>query len=408
MCARRPLTWACMSSSRAVTGWTGRPATCSTPPRLPLAWMPSVPTSSSTWPAPPRSRRAGSGPSEAFAVNATGVLHLLEAVADATPPVPRALRVLGRGLRRAQRASGSRSARSQPPAPVTPYGESKAAMERHLRPATRATACGSPSSAPSTSSGPGQSPAFAASGFARQIAAAELAGAEAVELSVGNLAAARDFTDVRDTARRSPRCPGARADRRLQPLLREGAEAGGAGRGDGEGDAAAARESCPTRPLARPADPSIVYGSPDRLREAIGWQPRIPLRRRPPFGRRPARTRWRAGTLWPRRRRAPAPQYPLPAMDEQGRQAPADEVHRTIAPALGPDDPRVFTDSGIEIERLYTEDDVAPACGSGSASRARRPSPAASTRGCTATGSGRCASTPASPLPRTPTSATAT
>jgi methylmalonyl-CoA mutase N-terminal domain/subunit len=33
---------------------------------------------------------------------------------------------------------------------------------------------------------------------------------------------------------------------------------------------------------------------------------------------------------------------------------------RTIAPIVGPDDERVFTDSGIEIERLYTEADVAP------------------------------------------------
>ena len=32
----------------------------------------------------------------------------------------------------------------------------------------------------------------------------------------------------------------------------------------------------------------------------------------------------------------------------------------TIAPVVGPDDPRRFTDSGIEIERLYTEGDVAP------------------------------------------------
>src|SRR4051795_9871264 len=30
----------------------------------------------------------------------------------------------------------------------------------------------------------------------------------------------------------------------------------------------------------------------------------------------------------------------------------------TIAPIVGPDDPRHFTDSGIEIERLYTEEDV--------------------------------------------------
>jgi methylmalonyl-CoA mutase N-terminal domain/subunit len=33
---------------------------------------------------------------------------------------------------------------------------------------------------------------------------------------------------------------------------------------------------------------------------------------------------------------------------------------RTIAPVVGPDDERVFTDSGIEIEGLYTDADVAP------------------------------------------------
>src|ERR1700756_2709381 len=32
--------------------------------------------------------------------------------------------------------------------------------------------------------------------------------------------------------------------------------------------------------------------------------------------------------------------------------------HRTIAPIVGPDDPRRFTDSGIEIKPLYTEDDL--------------------------------------------------
>ena len=38
----------------------------------------------------------------------------------------------------------------------------------------------------------------------------------------------------------------------------------------------------------------------------------------------------------------------------------AEEIHRTIAPVVGPDDERVFTDSGIEIEPLYDESDVAP------------------------------------------------
>ncbi len=32
--------------------------------------------------------------------------------------------------------------------------------------------------------------------------------------------------------------------------------------------------------------------------------------------------------------------------------------HRTIAPIVGPDDPRRFTDSGIEIKQLYTDEDL--------------------------------------------------
>ncbi len=43
---------------------------------------------------------------------------------------------------------------------------------------------------------------------------------------------------------------------------------------------------------------------------------------------------------------------------------PADsDVYRFIAPVVGPDDERVFTDSGIEVKRLYEEADVAPELG---------------------------------------------
>jgi methylmalonyl-CoA mutase N-terminal domain/subunit len=38
----------------------------------------------------------------------------------------------------------------------------------------------------------------------------------------------------------------------------------------------------------------------------------------------------------------------------------AQEAHSTIAPVVGPEDERVFTDSGIEIEPLYGEEDVGP------------------------------------------------
>jgi methylmalonyl-CoA mutase N-terminal domain/subunit len=41
----------------------------------------------------------------------------------------------------------------------------------------------------------------------------------------------------------------------------------------------------------------------------------------------------------------------------------ASESHLTIAPLVGPDDERVFTDSGIEIDPLYEASDVAPDLG---------------------------------------------
>src|SRR4051794_18221573 len=47
-------------------------------------------------------------------------------------------------------------------------------------------------------------------------------------------------------------------------------------------------------------------------------------------------------------------------MPDAEKAAPGGDEHRSIAPLVGPDDPRVFTDSGIEIERLYEESDVAP------------------------------------------------
>jgi methylmalonyl-CoA mutase, N-terminal domain len=36
------------------------------------------------------------------------------------------------------------------------------------------------------------------------------------------------------------------------------------------------------------------------------------------------------------------------------------DLHRYVAPVVGPDDERIFTDSGIEIDPLYDESDVAP------------------------------------------------
>ena len=56
--------------------------------------------------------------------------------------------------------------------------------------------------------------------------------------------------------------------------------------------------------------------------------------------------------------RAPAPISSLAMANSEG--SGAQEAHLTIAPVVGPEDKRVFTDSGIEIETLYDESDVAP------------------------------------------------
>src|SRR3954452_3864200 len=49
------------------------------------------------------------------------------------------------------------------------------------------------------------------------------------------------------------------------------------------------------------------------------------------------------------------------APDTERQQAAVDEdLYRYIAPVVGPDDERKITDSGIEIKRLYEEDDVKP------------------------------------------------
>ena len=78
----------------------------------------------------------------------------------------------------------------------------------------------------------------------------------------------------------------------------------------------------------------------------------------------------------------------------------------SIAPIVGPDDPRRFTDSGIEIKHVYDEEDVAEL---DLEERLGEPGEYPFTRGIhpemyRGRGAGRCASTPATPPPRRPTS----
>jgi GDP-4-dehydro-6-deoxy-D-mannose reductase len=124
--------------------------------------------------------------------------------------------------------------------------------------------------------GPGRGQTFAESSFARQIA--EIEGGRRPEvLHVGNLEAVRDYTDVRDVVRAYWAlldhgtaglvynvCGG--RGRRIRELLEILLAASGA-----------RVEVRVDLDRLRPADVPALVGDPGRLREATGWEPRIPL-----------------------------------------------------------------------------------------------------------------------------------
>ena len=131
---------------------------------------------------------------------------------------------------------------------------------------------------PFNHTGPRQTPAFAASSFARQIALAERGATEPV-IRVGNLDARRDISDVRDVIRA------------YTALMAQGVPgtiyniASGVGvpiRGLLDALVARARvdvrvETDPER--LRPIDTPVIVGDSARLRRLTGWQPALSLDR---------------------------------------------------------------------------------------------------------------------------------
>jgi GDP-4-dehydro-6-deoxy-D-mannose reductase len=129
---------------------------------------------------------------------------------------------------------------------------------------------------PFNHAGPRQSPAYATSAFAQQIADIEAGRREPV-LHVGNLDARRDLTDVRDTVRAYEAlaergrpgvpynvCSGrARSMRELLDILLSHARS------------PIQVEVDPSR--LRPSDNPVILGSHDRLTTDTGWTPQIPI-----------------------------------------------------------------------------------------------------------------------------------
>ncbi len=207
--------------------------------------------------------------------NIRGQLNLLEACV-AQELLPRFL-VIGSGEEYGRAPESALPLREeQPLRPENPYSVSKVSQDvlgyqyfiSYALPTLRVR--------PFNHVGPGQSPRFVLSAFARQVARIE-AGLQEPVLRVGNLSPARDFTDVRDVVRAyhltllhgEPGevynvCSGTpRTIRSLVDLLRERATV------------PIEVEVDPER--YRPADVPVIYGSAEKLREATGWEPQIPF-----------------------------------------------------------------------------------------------------------------------------------
>jgi GDP-4-dehydro-6-deoxy-D-mannose reductase len=216
-------------------------------------------------------------PAETFAVNATGALNVLDAVARNAPNAF-VLCVSSGDVYGVVEEAKLPVGEDEPLAPVSPYGSSKAALEVLCGQYARSAGLEIAVLRAFNHTGPGQSDRFAASSFARQIAEAERDGADEVMLETGDLSLARDFTDVRDVvlgyrmvvekriAGTFNACSGrpTRVGELVEHL-------------DAATPLTVRTEAQPER--MRPGEARALYGSPRRLEEACGWSARIELAR---------------------------------------------------------------------------------------------------------------------------------
>ncbi len=221
--------------------------------------------------------RSWERPGETFAVNATGALNLLEAVASHAPAA-HLLCLSSADVYGARDEAELPLAEALDPRPVTPYGASKAALEVLCGQYARGRGLRVAVARAFNLVGPGQSPDFAVPGFARRIAVAERAGEGEVELALGNPDAVRDFVDVRD---------GAEALLQISRLELTGTYNLCSGRGTTLAELVEVLARTARLPvsvshdpgLVRPVDPPALVGDPRRLHEATGVAAGIPLER---------------------------------------------------------------------------------------------------------------------------------
>lgn len=210
-------------------------------------------------------------PARALQVNVLGTHHVLDGVRRAGLDIP----VLVTGSALVYRQSAEAIREDAAIGPSSPYAVSKLAQEML---ALRADGHRVIVVRPFNHAGPGQSPAYVTSSFARQIAEIE-AGLQPPVLQVGNLSSRRDITDVRDTVRAyhllvqrragpgpyNVCCGRAYLVSELLELLMTMARV------------PVRIEVDPVR--VRPIDNPVVLGDASRLARETGWTPEIPIER---------------------------------------------------------------------------------------------------------------------------------
>lgn len=216
--------------------------------------------------------RAWDSTERTLAINVRGTHNLLRALERAGGSA----RVMVPSSALVYAASDRALTEDDPLTPSSPYGVSKLAQEMLAARTNGRLAV--TIARPFNHFGPRQDPFFAAAGFARRIADIER-GKWAPQISVGNLDARRDLTDVRDTVRA------------YRLILERGVP--GRPYNVCTGRAIAIRElldrllSRARVPIEvtvdparlRPNDSPVLVGDPSRLRDELGWTPAIPLDR---------------------------------------------------------------------------------------------------------------------------------
>lgn len=218
--------------------------------------------------------RSWEDPGETFRVNALGTLEVLRALRALSRPV-RTLLVSSSEVYGPVPADDQPVGEERPLRPLSPYAASKAAAELVGVQAWLGYGQEVVVARPFNHVGPGQRDDFVVAALARRVAEAERSGAKAI--TVGNLDAVRDFTDVRDIVR---------AYRLLVLRGRSGVAynvSSGVGRRIADvarllAASAQSELSLVVDPaLQRKSEVSVLVGSPARLQAETGWVPEVPF-----------------------------------------------------------------------------------------------------------------------------------